>query len=174
MAYNNLMNRLILWNYAHTQFTEWNNRKWWKAAAQTFSLNDLFVFCFAFWAKHFVILYELYSLCNENGKSQMQEHKRFLVGKPWLRVSMLACLVDVEHILPDGWSFGSWDGLSLSLPLFLSFQTAQHLTLRPQGFNKHPELHWVKQGRNSSITAIKTAREHLCACVRKKMCISMY
>lgn len=76
--------------------------------------------------------------------------------------SLMDDLLVVEIVFPKNY-------FTLSPPLSLLLE-AQHLTLRPRGFNKNPELQWVKQGRNSSIMALKTAREHLCSCVRKKMC----
>lgn len=111
------------------------------------------------------------------GSLKSKNTKDFSRGSPglefpcwpgWLMGSMYSLMDDllvVEIVFPKNY---------FTPLLFLSFQTAQHLTLRPQGFNKNPELPWVKQGRNNSITALKTAREHLCTCVRKKMCISMY
>jgi len=77
------------------------------------------------------------------------------------QVSMLAWLVDVEHIhlLIVQYSFQknyySFSPPFSTLSLFLSFQITQHLTLRPQGFNENPELHWGKQRTKKQNHATK-------------------
>ncbi len=100
----------------------------------------------------------------------MQEHKRVLTGKPWLRVSMLAWLVDVEHVLADGWSFGSWDSLSKkrlhSPPLSFSpsrqpsIWSSGHRGLTQiqscPGWNKDkPQHHGTKDSERASVRVCK-------------------